>query len=218
MRIRTGMRRMTTQMLNNGRRRTGLSSRRSPLLKSAQNMGTGTSSRLNMLRASSTQSSRLLRSDYENLRKSASSLGDRAELLAEKADLGGKDMTSTAAGLVEDFNNTLKYLKKTSGVLNDYYRQTMRESALSSKTALGEVGIVVGSDGTLSLDKEILADADPEKVKAALGSSSDFIKRISAVADRAADNARAGAESVFSQYNAAGGLSGSYLSKYNFWG
>ena len=81
MRIRTGMRRMTTQMLSNSRRRAGLSTRKSPLLSSVQNTGT---SRLNMLQANSIQGNRLLRIDYENLRKSADSLGYRAELLAEK--------------------------------------------------------------------------------------------------------------------------------------
>ncbi len=193
MRIRTGMRRMTTQMLSNSRRRAGLSTRKSPLLSSVQNTGT---SRLNMLQANSIQGNRLLRIDYENLRKSADSLGYRAELLAEKVDKEEKDVTSTVESLVEDFNDTMKYLKKSSGVLNDYYRQTLRETALTNKTALGEVGIVVGTDGTLSLDRDKLAGADQEQVKKILGSSSDFIKRVSTVADRAADNASASAENV----------------------
>ena len=211
MRIRTGMRRMTTQMLSNSRRRAGVSTRKSPLLSSVQNTGT---SRLNMLQANSIQGNRLLRIDYENLRKSADSLGYRAELLAEKVDKEEKDVTSTVESLVEDFNDTMKYLKKSSGVLNDYYRQT----ALTNKTALGEVGIVVGTDGTLSLDRDKLAGADQEQVKKILGSSSDFIKRVSTVADRAADNASASAENVSRQYTAAGGLDSSYLSKYNFSG
>lgn len=211
MRIRTGMRRMTTQMLSNSRRRAGLSTRKSPLLSSVQNTGT---SRLNMLQANSIQGNRLLRIDYENLRKSADSLGYRAELLAEKVDKEEKDVTSTVESLVEDFNDTMKYLKKSSGVLNDYYRQTLRETALTNKTALGEVGIVVGTDGTLSLDRDKLAGADQEQVKKILGSSSDFIKRVSTVADRAADNASASAENVSRQYTAAGGLNQCHLDKY----
>ena len=59
MRIRTGMRRTTTQMLNNSRRRTGLSaSRRSSLLSSVRNQDSRlTNSRL--MNTASIQSARL---------------------------------------------------------------------------------------------------------------------------------------------------------------
>ena len=46
-----------------------------------------------MLNANSVQSARLLRSNYEKLEKSATSLKEQTKLLAEKADVGGKDLT-----------------------------------------------------------------------------------------------------------------------------
>lgn len=218
MRIRTGIRRTTTQMLNHSRRKTSLSaSRRSSLLSAARKNSELQNSRLGMmLNANSVQSARLLRSSYEKLEKSATSLEEQTKLLAEKADVGGKDLTGTAANVVQHFNDTFEGLRKSSGILNDYYRQTMKEIADSNKGKLEEIGITVRKDGTLSLDKEKLAGADESKVRAALGASGDFAKRMQAVASRAADNAAASAASAASQYNSTGGLASSYLSRYNF--
>ena len=218
MRIRTGMRRASAQMLNTTRRRTGLSSRRSSLPSAVRSRRAGISSRLDAMNAGSQQSGRIARSNYEKLQKSADSLVDRAQLLAEKADTGAKSIGSTAADMVSDFNSTLKYLRQNSGVLNTYYAQSFKETATTNRKELEEIGISVANDGSLTLNQEKLSEADQEKVRKMLGTDSDFIKRINAVASRAADNARANAESVSSQYNAAGGLASSYLSKYNFRG
>ena len=214
-RIRTGMRRMTTQMVSTTKRRAGLSSKRSSMLSSVRNRRNGilgTSSRMGMVNANTIQSSRLARSSYERLQKASASLVEQAGLLAEQADTGEKALTDT------DFNDTLKCLKQTTGVLNDYYRQSLKETVTGQKKELESIGITVATDGSLSLDKEKLAGADEEKVKKLLGTSSVFVKRISAVASRAADNARASMESASSQYTASGRLASSYLSRYNFRG
>lgn len=218
MRIRSGMRRANAQMLNATRKRTGLSSRRSSLPSAVRSRRAGISSRLDAMNASIPQSNRIARSNYEKLQKSADSLVDQVLLLGEKVDMGGKEIDKTAAGMVSDFNTTLKYLKQNSGVLNEYYRQSLKETASTNKKELEEIGISVAGDGSLTLNQEKLAGADEEKIKKVLGADSDFMKRIQAVASRAADNARANAESVSSQYTAAGGLAGSYFSKYNFRG
>ena len=207
-------------MLNHSRRRTSLSaSRRSSLLSAARNNSGLQNSRLGMmLNANSVQSARLLRSNYEKLEKSATSLKEQTKLLAEKADVGGKDLTGTAANVVQHYNDTMEGLRKSSGILNDYYRQTMKEIAASNKDKLEEVGITVRKDGTLALNKDKLAEADAEEVKAALGASGDFAKRMQAVASRAADNAAVSATNAASQYTSSGALTNSYLSRYNFRG
>ena len=212
------IRRTTTQMVNNSRRRAGLTARRSPLLKSNQSSRTGAFSRLDAMNANSVQSSRLARIGFEKLQKSATSLMDQMALLSEKADDGKKDMGETAANVVEDFNDTLKYLQDNSSILNDYYRQSMKEIASSNKTELSEIGITVGKDGTLSLDKEKLEAADGETIKKVLGSSGDLAKRIKAIASRVADNAKVNMETVSNQYNSAGGMANSYLSRFNIRG
>lgn len=216
MRIRAGMRRMTTNMLSSSRRKAGLSARKSPFLSTLQNKK-GLSG-LALLNANSVQSARLARSSYDNLQRSSKSLAEELSLLGEKVDLGGKDITATASNMVGDYNDTMKYLKQISGVLNDYYRQALKETVTGSKEELEEIGITVGTDGSLSLNKGKLAEADEEKVKKLLGASSDFVKRINAVASRVSDNAKANMESASSRYNASGGLSNSYFSRYNFRG
>ena len=222
MRIRTGIRRTTTQMLNNSRRKTMISSsRRNALLSAASNQNAGLkNTRMGMMNANSVLSARLLRSNYQKLERSATSLTEQTKLLAEKADAGGDPakLTGTAANVVKHFNDTLDGLKQSSGILNEYYRQTMKEIAVTNKSVLAEIGIAVKADGSLSLNKDKLAAADQEKVKKVLGADSDFAKRLDAVASRAADNAKAGAASASSKYNSSGNLANSYLSRYNFRG
>lgn len=220
-RIRTGMRRATTQMVSTSKRRAGLSSRRSSMLSSVRSRRSGIlggSSWMDVMNANSVQSSRLARGNYDKLQKASASLVEQTRLLAEKADTGAKGLTDAAAKVVTDFNDTLKCLKQTSGVLNDYYRQSMKETVIGQKRELEEIGITVGTDGSLSLNKDKMTEADAEKVKKLLGTSSTFAKRVDAVASRAADNARANAESVSSRYTASGGLASSCLSRYNFRG
>ena len=207
---------MTTNMLSSSRRKAGLSARKSPFLSTLQNKK-GLSG-LALLNANSVQSARLARSSYDNLQRSSKSLAEELSLLGEKVDLGGKDITATASNMVGEYNDTMKYLKQISGVLNDYYRQTLKETVTGSKEELEEIGITVGTDGSLSLNKGKLAEADEEKVKKLLGASSDFVKRINAVTSRVSDNAKANMESASSRYNASGGLSNSYFSRYNFRG
>ena len=222
MRIRTGVRRTTTQMLNNSRRKTMISSsRRNALLSAASNQNAGLkNTRMGMMNANSVLSARLLRSNYQKLERSATSLTEQTKLLAEKADAGGDPakLPGTAANVVKHFNDTLDGLKQSSGILNEYYRQTMKEIAVTNKSVLAEIGIAVKADGSLSLNKDKLAAADQEKVKKVLGADSDFAKRLDAVASRAADNAKAGAASASSKYNSSGNLANSYLSRYNFRG
>lgn len=190
---------------------------RNSLLNSVRSRSTG-SSGLDRMNASSVLSTRLVRVKHEKLQKASGSLEEQLSLLGEKVDQGGKDVTSTAANVVSDFNDTMDYLKQISGVLNNYYRQSLKETVAGSQKELEEIGITVGVDGSLSLNKDKLAGADEEKVKKVLGASGDFVKRISAVASRVSDNARVNAENASSQYNSRGGLSNSYFSRYNFRG
>lgn len=205
-------------MLSNSRRRAGLTTRRGSLLNSVRTGGTGTASRLNVLNANSIQSAKTARVGYERLQKSADSLAEQMALLAEKADDGTKDVGSTAEKVVDDFNATMKYLQQNSGVLNDYYRQSMKELTESSKEQLSEIGISVGKDGSLTLNKDKLAAADPETVKKVFGTGGVFAKRIASIAPRIADNAKVNVETCSSQYNASGGIANSYLSRFNFRG
>lgn len=221
MRIR-GMRRTVSQISNNSRRRAGFLTARNTKLSSARSRRkgvSGTASRMDMVNANCIQSSRLVRGSYDRLQRAASSLAEDAEILTAKADGSDKKLSSSVEKLAEDFNDTMKALRQNSGVLNNFYLQSLKEAALSGRNGLDSIGILVENDGTLTLNREKFCEADEERVKEVLGSSGDFLKRVKTVAARAADNARVNTESYSSRYTATGGLlAGSSLSRYNFRG
>ena len=211
--------RITTGMMKIAHKRSGFSQKGSSLLNYVGKKGAATS-RLSAMNASaaSVRSARIEKGNYEKLEKSADGLTSALSALTAKVDKGSENVVSEAASMVEKFNETLKNLKNTSGVLNQFYYQSLKDISETNKDELGEIGIMVASDGSLTLNKEKLASADGEKVGKLLGSRGDFAQRASLVASRAADNAGVNAESVSSQYNAKGSVASSYLNKYNLWG
>lgn len=212
MRIRNMHMRVTSQRLNTSKRKAGLSAGRSSLFSRLGQRG-GTS-RLSAPGAASSRSAQLKKSSYAKLEKSADALADAVSKLMAKTE-DGTELGGEAEKLAEEFNGTLKLLKQADGMLNEYYRQSLKEISTNSRNVLEEIGITVAADGTLSVNKEKLGSADGEKVKRLLGSNGDFAKRVGFVASRVADNAAASAQSVSGRYNAGGELVNSYLSRYN---
>lgn len=209
--------RITTGMMNLAHRRAGLSERGNSLLTYIGKKGQN-GSRLNALNATNTRAARMERGSYEKLEKSADGLTDAVSGMAAGIDSGKEDVSSEVASMVERFNETLKNLKNSSGVLNQFYLQSMREISGTNQNELEEIGITVSADGSLSLNRERLAGANKEKVGKLLGSNGDFVQRVSHVSSRVADNAEVNAQSISSRYNSKGSIANSYLNKYNFWG
>lgn len=209
-------------MVNNSRRKTGLPSNRkssrNSLVNFLQKDGLGINSRWSAMNADSIQANRTERNNAAKLHSSSSMLSQQIKNLGEKVDKGGVNTTSTMSTVVEKYNETMKNLRNSSGVLNDYYMQSMKEVAITNKKALAEIGIAVGADGALSLDKEKFESADGEKLKELLGTEGVFVKRVGIVASRVVDNAMASVESSSSRYNSSGNLTNSHLSKYNYRG
>lgn len=211
--------RITTGMLKIAHRRSGFSQKGSSLLNYVGKKGAATSRMTSMsASAASVRSARIERGNYEKLEKSADGLTNAISALTAKVDSGSENVVSEAVSMVEKFNETLRNLKNSSGVLNQFYHQSMKDIAETNKNELAEIGITVSSDGSLALNKEKLAASDGEKIGRLLGSRGDFAQRAGIVASRAADNAGVNAESAFSQYNAKGSIANSYLNRYNFRG
>ena len=208
--------RVTSQMLENNRRRAGRSSGSSSLLKYVNGNGAGGSSRLNGMNTASTRANRLMVKSYEALEKSSVKLTNQAKLLAGKVDDKDKKIMDQVTKMVDCFNDTLSELKQSSGVLNQYYYQTLRDVSLDNQAALEEIGITVASGGSLTLNREKLESADWEKVEKLLGSEGSFMKQMNYVASRVSDNAKTNAESLSSRYNSRGDISSSYMSRINY--
>lgn len=207
--------RVTPRMMNNSRRKAGLSSV-SSLLNHVKGNGNGGSSRISALNAQNSKASRVIQSGYEKLESASEKLTKQAELLAKKVDDKEKDLADQVVKLADSYNETLKGLKQAAGVLNQYYHQSLRDVAYEDQKELEEIGITVSSDGTLSVNREKFNAADREKVEKLLGSAGDFQKRVSFVASRINDNAKTSVESVSSRYNSRGDITSSYLSRFNY--
>lgn len=85
-----------------------------------------------------------------------------------------------------------------------YYAQMVKGLAGDNKSSLAAIGITVGDDARLSFDAEKFKKASEEEIKKALGAESDFMQKLSYISEHIADNARANANSIISQYNASG--------------
>lgn len=211
--------RITTGMLNMARRRTGQSARGESLLNYVRQKKGGSKSRLNVRNAAAeSRAAKTEKTGYEKLGKSADALADAVAGLAAGVDGESKDIVDKAAVLATQFNQTMKNLKGVSGALNQMYSQTLKEAAQDGREALEEIGISVGADCSLKIDREKLAGADKDKVKKLLGADGEFSKKVGYVASRVADNAEANAGSASSRYTAMGRMANSYLSRFNYFG
>lgn len=222
--------RITTQMLDETAKRTGIPINRTNLLSYINNSGQDNANSL--LDALKEEKDKKVTAEnteiYKKLEKAADSLKEQSAKFAatgedsffEKFKDGGdnEELYAGVKNYVKCFNDTLSALKKAPGLLNDYYRQMMAEAAQDSSGALENIGISVGKDGTLSLDEEKLKDSKVEDIKAAFGPSGEFSSKAGFLADRVSDNAQTNARSVTNQYDASGSLYSQLASQYDFWG
>ena len=219
--------RITTQMLNETARKTGVPLNSTSLLNHIYNNGSD-NSLSGILNKGSTTVDTKQKSSYEKLEKNAGQLQKSADNLAAKGEgslyakaresKDTEEVCKEVQALVEDYNNTMKSLQSTSGPLNDYYRQMLQEAATENSKSLANVGITVSKDGKLTVDSEKLKAADIDTLEEVLGSSGGFTSKVSFLAERVSDNAQAGTKSLTSQYGANGSLYTAAGSKYSFWG
>lgn len=212
--------RITTQVLNASMRKAGLPINTVSLLDCMKSSGVQNDNPLSALNKGNTVSTD--RKKYEALRKSAENLQQSAdelqseELYKEARESGDTQAVSDyAERLLEHYNQTLKSLNGTTSPLNQFYRQSLKEAAQKEKDQLMSIGITQEKDGTLSLDKDKLKETDADTLEQVLGGS--FTEKISFLADKVADNAKANAASASSQYNASGYNYFTESSRYNFW-
>ena len=162
---------------------------------------------------------------FEKLKGQAEKLQQATEKMAseetfEEARTSGdlQPVLSNVQEMVKNYNNTIKSMKNSSSPLNQYYCQMLKEAAADDKDNLKGIGITRGEDGTLKLDEDKLKAADLGKLEEILGVKGTFSSKVSFLAERIADNARANASSASNQYNALGNNYFASASRYNFWG
>ncbi len=218
--------RITTQMMNESSRRAGLPVNRTSLLNYVNGSDSGNNLLSALKEKKAKEVSSAQKDSFEKLEKASDELNKTAGLLTleeknsifEKAEESGnnEEIYDAAEELVENYNNTLKALRDTPNTLNQFYTQGLVELAREHSEALGAIGITVGKNGSLSVDRNKLESADLETLEKTLGKDSDFTKKLAFLSERISDNAGANLESMSSQYSADGSAYSALMNKYNF--
>ena len=219
------MMRITTQMLNESARKAGLPINGTSLLNYIN--GNSNNTLLNALNKNSTTDA-ATKTKYEKLEKTADQLSEAASVfmatgddsLFSKARESGdnQDVYNAVEDFVGKYNSTLSALKNTSSTLNDYYSQMLKSAASDNKEALESIGITIAKDGSLSVDKDKLKEANIDTLEKVLGNTKGFAQKAAYVADRVSDNAHTNQSSLSSQYSSTGSLYSALASKYNLYG
>ena len=219
------MMRITTQMLNESARKAGLPINGTSLLNYIN--GNSNNTLLNALNKSSATDA-ATKTKYEKLEKAADQLSEAASVfmatgddsLFSKARESGdnQDVYNAVEDFVGKYNSTLSALKNTSGTLNDYYSQMLKSAASDNKETLESIGITVAKDGSLSINKDKLKEADIDTLEKVLGNTKGFTQKAAYVASRVSDNAQTNQSSLSNQYSSKGSLYSALANKYNLYG
>lgn len=130
------------------------------------------------------ESEKKLSSDASNLSKSASVLAS-----ASKADFEDKDkLLSNVKSFVEDYNTTVDSLQKSESVDALKKGVYMTNTAKAYSSALGRIGLRVGTDNKITLNEDTLKNADTNAVKSLLGGTYSFTSK---AADKAGQISKA---------------------------
>lgn len=221
--------RITTQMLNESAKKSGLPINRSSLLDYINKDGAGNPllEALNKNKEIAANSAK--KDSYEKLDKEADLLTQVAEgllqdgennLFEQAKETGDKQKVyDSIENLLESYNSTLKALRSTSNTMNDFYRQMLLEAPAEAKESLESVGITFAKDGAANVDMEKVKAADFTTLEGLFGKESDFVNKVQFLSTRISDNAEANVESLSSAYNSKGNLYAAMgSSKFDFWG
>ncbi len=221
--------RITTQMVNESARKSGLPINNTSLLNYIKTDGTGNTllDALNKSKEASANSEQ--KNSYEKIDKEADQLTQVAEMLLqdgenslfEQAKVSGDNQKvyNGIESLFEKYNSTLKALRNTSNTMNDFYRQMMLETSAEVKDSFADVGIAFSNNGTATIDMDKVRKADITTLENLFGKESDFVNKLSFLSTRISNNAEVNIESLSSAYNANGSLYATMgNSKFDFWG
>lgn len=144
------------------------------------------------------ESEKKLSSDAANLSKSASVLAS-----ASKADFEDKDkLLSNVKNFVEDYNTTVDSLQKSESVDALKKGVYMTNTAKAYSSALGRIGLRVGTDNKITLNEDTLKNADTNSVKSLLGGTYSFTSKAADKANQISKAANLKAQVV--NYNQEG--------------
>jgi hypothetical protein len=119
-------------------------------------------------------------------------------------DATEEEVYSAVSSYVKDYNNLLDASTNAESTSVDKRINTILNQSINNSKKLNEMGITVGKDGKLSLDKETLSKADKDSVVSAFADRGGYGYSVSVSAAMAASNANYEATRT-SMYNGQGG-------------
>ena len=122
--------------------------------------------------------------------------------------------------MVEAYNATMKQLKTTGGIMNEFYQQQLKNIPAGSKESLESIGISQAKDGSLIVDEKVFRNADADTLQKELGGENGIASKIGFLGEHINKNA---SENVVSASNRYGSNGATYMeafeaNKYNFFG
>jgi sugar-specific transcriptional regulator TrmB len=222
--------RITTSMLAQTTRETGVPVAQGSLLDALNNQNTSCNLLDALNQNQNAKKAAVVQKEARELGNASESLQEAASKLAQTGEdsLFGKteeskettDIISEVKDMIESYNQTLELIKEADGSLSSFYYKELKEAAAGSAEQLKSVGITLNKDGSLAADEKALEKADYDTLKEVFGSESEFTKKAVYISSRISENAQTAAASVSSQYNAKGeSFYDSFeMNKYNFFG
>lgn len=141
------------------------------------------------------------KTNYTSMKKAGESIKKRAEVLQKIYDRQWEEITEEERAkykeqaeeeitkFIDDYNTLMNTLTKESSATNNAYFKQLKNYFQSAKSTLAEMGITQNSDGTLSLDKEILKTADIAVGQKVFGGEDSFAGKVKEGAEKIAANA-----------------------------
>lgn len=114
---------------------------------------------------------------------------DWETLTEEEASKYKEEAVSEVTALLEDYNKMIKSMTEEGGKVNEIYLKQMKGYFQNAKGKLEELGITQNSDGTLSVNQELLKAASAQKQKEVFGTQGSFIEDIGKRAENVISNA-----------------------------
>lgn len=114
---------------------------------------------------------------------------DWEKLTQEEVSASREGTVSEVTSMIEDYNQMVKAMMDEGGTVNQIYLKQMKGYFQNAKASLEGIGITQNSDGTLSVNAELLKAADVQKLTEVLGSKGSFIDDIGKRAQNVISNA-----------------------------
>ena len=161
----------------------------------------------------------------EGVREHAGNLSQTGEdSLFGKAEASGntKDVVYEINRFVEDYNSMLTNMKKAGGSIQTIYSKQFATQSLIHRDELSKIGITASTDGSLSVNQDVLKKAGIDDMKKVFQGTSSFAGQASVksiyVESSAVSNLSANPYTSYNRYGTYGNSSYGGYSSYNSYG